>query len=110
MTLPKGYVKPSTETAEEKARKEAEEKARKEAEEDTSVPVIISEELSKTKNLDIKTESIGENVYSMFSKRYGDLDYELILDRIKEAYLSMMREYTSSYLRLLDLWSQSFKK
>ena len=97
MTLPKGYVIPNKE-AEEKTKREAEEKTKREAEEKTQ---------SKTNDPDpaiVKPKGTPMNLTTTNSDNV--VDYYLLWDQLREAYLQTMKEATSSYFRLLDFWSQ----
>ena len=87
MTLPKGYVIPNKE-AEEKTKREAEEKTQSK----TNDPAIV------------KPKGTPMNLTTTDSD--NDVDYYLLWDQLREAYLQTMKEATSSYFRLLDFWSQ----
>ncbi|WP_148685577.1 hypothetical protein [Candidatus Nitrosocosmicus hydrocola] len=130
MTLPKGYVIPNKEAeektkreAEEKTKREAEEKTKREAEEKTKRE---AEEKTRSKTVDpalvkpegtpalvkpegtpalVKPESSQMNLTTTDSGNV--MNYYLLWDQLREAYLQTMKEATSSYFRLLDFWSQS---
>ena len=77
MTLPKGYVVPN---------KDAE--AKKSSISEYSVPINKVTESDFRNNAEV------------------EVDYYLIWEQLRDAYLHTMREAASSYFRLLDFWSQ----
>ncbi len=109
MTLPKGYIKPNKE-AEERAKREAEERAKREAEERLSIPKAEEVASLNAKNLDKKSYSGDIGVDFTSSNRNYSIDYTLLLEQLKDAYIDTIKEATFSYFRLLDFWSQNYKK
>ena len=88
MTLPKGYVPPN---------KIADEKAKQLADEKT----LLKENDAKL----IHTE----NSYNKSGSPNG-IDYALLWDEMKKAYMQTAKEATISYFRLLNIWMKDFKK
>jgi hypothetical protein len=103
MTFPKGYVKPNKEEAEARAKQEAEARAKQEAE--------ARANLQKSQNDSLVTNDLNSN---RLNGKQGNIEktlennfnYFLIWKQLREAYLHIMKEATSSYFRLLDFWSQ----
>ncbi|MER5174727.1 MAG: hypothetical protein ABJB76_11900 [Candidatus Nitrosocosmicus sp.] len=96
MTLPKGYVPPNKK-ADEKSKQLADEKSKQLADEKV-IPKGNDTELIHT-----------ENSY----KKPGpqkDIDYALLWDEMKKAYMQTVKEATISYFRLVDFWTKDFKK
>ena len=85
MTLPKGFVPPNKK-ADEKAKQLADEKAK-----------------AHTNSL------MAPRVLEDFS-RSSSIDYALLWDEMKKAYMQTIKESTVSYFRLLDFWLKDFKK
>ncbi len=96
MTLPKGYVPPNKK-ADEKAKQLADEKAKQLADEKT---------ISKESNAELMhTENSSKK-----SRSQNGIDYALLWDEMKKAYMQTAKEATISYFRLLDIWMKDFKK
>ena len=111
MTLPKGYVKPNKEEAEQKAKLEAEQKAKLEAEQKAKLEAEQKAIPQNSQNDSLITNNLNSN---RLDGKQGNVDktlennfnYFLIWEQLQEAYLHTMKEATSSYFRLLDFWLQ----
>ncbi|MBA2268733.1 MAG: hypothetical protein H0W19_10435, partial [Nitrosopumilus sp.] len=96
---------------EEKTKREAEEKTKREAEEKTKREAEEKDVLQEPQNDSSVTNNLNS---SRLDGKQGnvkktlenDLNYYLIWEQLREAYLHTMKEATSSYFRLLDFWSQ----
>ena len=127
MTLPKGYVAPNKEEAEQKAKLEAEQKAKLEAEQKAKLEAEQKAKLEAEQKAKLEAEQkaipqnsqndslITNNLNSnRLDGKQGNVDktlennfnYFLIWEQLQEAYLHTMKEATSSYFRLLDFWLQ----
>jgi hypothetical protein len=120
MTLPKGYVPPNKK-ADEKTKQLADEKTKQLADEKTKQ---LADEKTKqladekTKQLaDEKTiskESDAELIRAENSSKksvsQNGVDYALLWDEMKKAYMQTAKEATISYFRLLNIWMKDFKK
>ena len=111
MTLPKGYVKPNKEEAEQKAKLEAEQKAKLEAEQKAKLEAEQKAIPQNSQNDSLITNNLNSN---RLDGKQGNVDktlennfnYFLIWEQLQEAYPHTMKEATSSYFRLLDFWLQ----
>ena len=132
MTLPKGYVPPNKKAEDEKAKQLADEKAKQLADEkakqladekakqladekakqladEKAIPKINDAKLVPTESSDKKSKS-QNNVNDMNFNTSYPIDYAKIWDEMKKAYMQTVKEATTSYLRLMDLWTKDFKK
>jgi hypothetical protein len=62
--------------------------------------------ISKRDNAGLTTP---ENSYKKFGFE-NDIDYALLWDEMKKAYMQTVKEATISYFRLVDFWIKDFKK
>ena len=110
MTLPKGYVPPNKKADEQKAKQLADEqKAKQLADEQKAKPKINDTGfIQKGDTLD-KSEHYSGISDIAIDKLYP-VDYALIWDEMKKAYMQTVKEAATSYFRLLDLWIKDFKK
>ena len=70
------------------------------------VPAADDKALSKGNNTELTPP---ENSYKK-SGLQNDIDYALIWDEMKKAYMQTVKEATISYFRLVDFWTKDFKK
>ncbi len=127
MTLPKGYVTPNKEEAEQKAKLEAEQKAKLEAEQKAKLEAeqkakleaeqkakLEAEQkaiLQKLQNDSLVTNNLNSNRLDgkqgyVEKTLENNFNYFLLWEQLRGAYLHTIKEATSSYFRLLDFWSQ----
>jgi hypothetical protein len=133
MTLPKGYVPPKkaddkakqlVPAADDKAKQlvpAADDKAKQLVPASTpataddkakqlvpaSTPATADDKaFSKRSNTELTPP---ENSYKKFGLE-NDVDYALIWDEMKKAYMQTVKEATISYFRLVDFWMKDFKK
>ena len=99
MTLPKGYVPPNKKAEDEKAKQLADEKAIPKINDAKSIPTEVSDKKYEPQNIN--------NDMNFMSY---PIDYAKIWDEMKNAYMQTVKEATTSYLRLMDLWIKDFKK
>jgi hypothetical protein len=123
MTLPKGYVPPKK--ADDKAKQlvpavddkakqlvpAVDDKAKQlvPAVDDKAkqlVPAVDDKAISKGNNTELTP---AENSYKKFGYQ-SDVDYALLWDEMKKAYMQTVKEATISYFRLVDFWMKDFKK
>jgi hypothetical protein len=101
VTLPKGYVIPNKD-AEAKAKQDAEAKAKQDAE-------AKAKQDAEAKKSSISEHSVPINKVTESDFKNGadvEVNYYLIWEQLRDAYLHTMREAASSYFRLLDFWSK----
>src|SRR6476660_1534997 len=139
MTLPKGYVPPNKKAEDEKAKQLADEKAKQLADEkakqladekakqladekakqladekakqladEKAIPKINDAKSIPTEVSDKKYEP--QNINNDMNFMSYPIDYAKIWDEMKNAYMQTVKEATTSYLRLMDLWIKDFKK
>ncbi len=97
--------------ADEKAKQLADEKAKQLADEK-------AKQLADEKAKQLADEKAKQNTYSLmttrvlddFSRSQNSVDYALLWDEMKKAYMQTIKESTVSYFRLLDFWLRDFKK
>ena len=99
MTLPKGYVPPN---------KKADDKSKQQADDKSKQQLVAADDKSNSKinNTGLTTP---ENSYKKFGFE-NDIDYALLWDEMKKAYMQTVKEATISYFRLVDFWIKDFKK
>ena len=95
MTFPKGYVIPNKDEAEQKAKLEAEQKA-----------ILQKSQNESPVTNDLNSNRLDEKQGNVDKTLENNYNYFLIWEQLREAYIQIMREATSSYFRLLDFWSQ----
>ncbi len=98
MTLPKGYVPPNKKADEKSKQLAADEKSKQLAADEKVIPKGNDTELTPTENSYKKPGS------------QKDIDYALLWDELKKAYMQTVKEATISYFRLVDFWTKDFKK
>jgi hypothetical protein len=70
------------------------------------VPAVDDKAISKGNNTELTP---AENSYKKFGYQ-SDVDYALLWDEMKKAYMQTVKEATISYFRLVDFWMKDFKK
>ncbi|MGN6708518.1 MAG: hypothetical protein ACTHKF_04145, partial [Candidatus Nitrosocosmicus sp.] len=102
--------------ADEKAKQLADEKAKQLADEKAKQ---LADEKAIPKTNDVgfiqKGNTTDNSEYNADTSNTGmdisyPVDYALIWDEMKKAYMQTVKEATISYFRLLDLWIKEFKK
>ncbi|MGN6623166.1 MAG: hypothetical protein ACTHKK_03400, partial [Candidatus Nitrosocosmicus sp.] len=98
--------------ADEKAKQLADEKAKQLADEKAKQ---LADEKAIPKTNDVGFIQKGNTANNADTSDAGidisyPVDYALIWDEMKKAYMQTVKEATISYFRLLDLWIKDFKK
>jgi hypothetical protein len=95
--------------ADDKAKQLADDKAKQLAD-DKAISMGNDAKLSYTENQYKKQESQNNPVNVKDNYPNNNIDYDLLWNEMKQAYMQTVNETTNSYFRLLEFWMKNFKK